>query len=100
MVMNDIEAGELTALIPRPSEAVAVNGREGTKDIHSSEVVHDEDVAELILHMFMANFQYSADLSRYPKTNPKLPPVVRCKRHRNFYIFGINQFRHWWKTSR
>jgi hypothetical protein len=98
--MGDIEAGESTALIPKPSEADVRNGREGTKYQYSSEVIHDEVVAELILHMFMANFRYSADLSRYPKTNPKLPPVVRCKRHRNFYVFGINQFRHWWKTSR
>jgi hypothetical protein len=98
--MGDIEACESTALIPKQSEALVRNGREGTKDQYSSEVFHDEVVAELILHMFMVNFRYSADLSRYPKTNPKLPPVVRCKRHRNFYIFGINQFRHWWKTSR
>jgi hypothetical protein len=100
--MGDIEAGECTALIPRPSDPVDRIGREGAKDHDSSEVVHDHDtdVAELILRMFMTNFRYSADLSRYPKTNPKLPPVVRCERHRNFYVFEINQFRHWWKTSR
>jgi hypothetical protein len=100
MPLDDIEAGESTSLIPKPSDNDVRNPHEATMDNHSSEVTHDKDVAELILHMFMANFRYSADLSRYPKTNPKLPPVVRCKRHRNFYVFGINQFRHWWKTSR
>lgn len=102
--MVDVEAGESTALIPKPSQSggaiIITNNKENGRKKKSDHVVKDEEVAELILHMFMANFRYSADLSRYPKTNPKLPPVVRFKRHRNFYIFEINQFRHWWKTSR
>ena len=99
--MSDVEAGESTALIPKPSQSDdgAIKNKNGGNR-KSNHVVKDEEVPELILHMFMANFRYSADLSRYPKTNPKLPPVVRFKRHRNFYIFEINQFRHWWKTSR
>lgn len=33
-------------------------------------------------------------------TNPELPPEQRFKRHRNYYIWLLNEFRHWWKTSR
>ncbi|KAG7352169.1 hypothetical protein IV203_008217 [Nitzschia inconspicua] len=100
--MDDVEAGESTALIPKPTnnDSVAENGTLGKFKESDRHTLQDEEVAEIILHMFMANFRYSADLNRYPKTNPKLPPVVRFKRHRNFYIFEINQFRHWWKTSR
>ena len=95
---GDVEAGEATALIPKPQHKGVVGYTNNGKN--SSSPPTDEEVAELILKMFMANWKYSQDLSRYPKTNPKLPPVVRFKRHRNFYIFEINQFRHWWKTSR
>ena len=34
------------------------------------------------------------------KTHPMYPPIKRFQRHRNFYIYMINEFRHWWKTSR
>jgi hypothetical protein len=57
-------------------------------------------VAEIIHVLFLMGNHYSDDLSKYPKTNPKLPPEVRYKRHRNFYIYVLNEFRHWWKTSR
>lgn len=96
-MMGDLEAGESTALLPKNGE---ISGKNAKSHDDVTVVIADEQVAELMLHMFMANFRYSADLSRYPKSNPKLPPVVRFKRHRNFYIFEINQFRHWWKTSR
>eukprot|EP00539_Tryblionella_compressa_P014177 CAMPEP_0178819250 /NCGR_PEP_ID=MMETSP0746-20121128/2870_1 /TAXON_ID=913974 /ORGANISM="Nitzschia punctata, Strain CCMP561" /LENGTH=819 /DNA_ID=CAMNT_0020480499 /DNA_START=138 /DNA_END=2597 /DNA_ORIENTATION=- len=100
---SDLEAGETTALIAKPMRS-DYHEKTAQKDNHTCDGNGDDDdddeLADLILHMFMANFQYSDDLSRYPKTNPKLPPVVRFKRHRNFYIFEINQFRHWWKTSR
>ncbi|GAX23460.1 hypothetical protein FisN_15Lh156 [Fistulifera solaris] len=36
----------------------------------------------------------------HPRTSPRLPPEVRGKRHRLYYIDILNQFRHWWKTSR
>ena len=38
--------------------------------------------------------------SNQNKTHPMYPPIKRFKRHRNFYIYMINEFRHWWKTSR
>jgi hypothetical protein len=88
----DVEAAE-------PSETTALIGKASSERTKQNSN-HDEVVAELIVKMFMAQFKYSDDISRNPKTNPKLPPVVRFKRHRNFYIFEINQFRHWWKTSR
>jgi magnesium-transporting ATPase (P-type) len=91
----DVEAAatETTALITK-------NNTSKTDNDNYNNESYDKEIAESILKMFMANFKYSNDISRYPKTDPKLPPVVRFKRHRNFYIFEINQFRHWWKTSR
>jgi hypothetical protein len=97
---GDVEAGETTALIPTTYKGVVGYSNTRNNGNNDNHAPTDEEVAELVLKMFMANWKYSSDLSRYPKTNPKLPPVVRFKRHRNFYIFEINQFRHWWKTSR
>ena len=34
------------------------------------------------------------------KTHPTRTPIKRFKRHRNYYIWCLNEFRHWWKTSR
>jgi hypothetical protein len=36
----------------------------------------------------------------HPSTNPTLPPEPRGRRHRNFYVYQLNQFRHFWKVSR
>jgi len=36
----------------------------------------------------------------HPKTHPKMAPELRFARHRNYYVYQLNQFRHWWKTSR
>jgi hypothetical protein len=56
--------------------------------------------AEVIYELFLLQEGNLDDLSAHPKTNPKLAPEQRFKRHRNYYIFQLNQFRHWWKTSR
>lgn len=94
---DDVEAGETTALIL--TSAVGGNG-------DAVAVVFDAEVSALIARMFSkrsgrvrgdtANCKFDGA----SRTNPKLPPTQRFKRHRNFYIFKINQFRHWWKTSR
>jgi hypothetical protein len=34
------------------------------------------------------------------KSIPACPPYVRTTRHRSFYLWWINEFRHWWKSSR
>jgi hypothetical protein len=34
------------------------------------------------------------------KSIPAFPPYVRTARHRSFYLWWINEFRHWWKSSR
>ena len=57
----------------------------------------DSDVADTILELFL---QRKNQILRHPKTNPKRPPEKRFRRHRNYYVFQLNQFRHWWKTSR
>jgi hypothetical protein len=55
------------------------------------------ELAELIVALFFDDHPPS---HHHPPTNPKLPPEKRGKRHRNYYIYELNQFRHWWKTSR
>jgi hypothetical protein len=57
------------------------------------------EVAEVIQKIFTTNTNWN-DLGAHPKTNPKRPPEKRFNRHRNYYIYMLNQFRHWWKTSR
>jgi hypothetical protein len=34
------------------------------------------------------------------KAIPAFPPYRRKQRHRNFYLWWTNEFRHWWKSSR
>lgn len=62
----------------------------------------DDDAKKVaqVIYVLLWMQHYSGDLNDYPKTNPKLPPELRYKRHRNIYIYKLNQFRHWWKTSR
>lgn len=56
----------------------------------------DQQVAAIIYGLFNApHFEH-----QHPKTIPALAPEKRGKRHRNPIIWSINQFRHWWKTSR
>lgn len=56
------------------------------------------ELAELIVALFMAEQHHHSHT--HPRTNPPLPPEKRFARHRNFYVYQLNQFRHWWKTSR
>jgi len=34
------------------------------------------------------------------KSVPAFPPYTRMARHRSFYLWWTNEFRHWWKSSR
>jgi hypothetical protein len=54
-------------------------------------------VAEVFVRLFLEEHPHAHN---HPRTNPVLPPEKRFARHRNFYIYWLNQFRHWWKTSR
>eukprot|EP00980_Cylindrotheca_fusiformis_P028310 scaffold22591_cov125-Cylindrotheca_fusiformis.AAC.6 len=58
-----------------------------------------EDVAEIVLALFLQS-EWRSELNQHPKTSPKRPPEKRFRRHRNYYVYEVNQFRHWWKTSR
>jgi hypothetical protein len=60
----------------------------------------DVSTAEVIYELFLLQEINWDELYAHPKTNPKLPPEKRFQRHRNYYIYQLNQFRHWWKTSR
>jgi len=57
----------------------------------------ERQLSEVIWALFMEEHHHS---HAHPRTNPQLPPERRFKRHRNYYIWSLNQFRHWWKTSR
>lgn len=80
------------------SQSLIVSSKATTKK--GSSDGNDAQVTEAIFLLFLMGRHFTSDLSKNPKTNPKLPPEVRYKRHRNYYIFKLNQFRHWWKTSR
>ena len=56
----------------------------------------DEQVAAIIYRLFSTP-HYG---HQHPKTIPELAPERRGKRHRHPTLWSINQFRHWWKTSR
>jgi hypothetical protein len=57
----------------------------------------ERELAELIYHLFMHHHHHSHN---HPQSSPQLPPERRGRRHRNFYVSQLNEFRHWWKTSR
>mmetsp|Transcript_59263 Transcript_59263/g.144912 ORF Transcript_59263/g.144912 Transcript_59263/m.144912 type:complete len:878 (-) Transcript_59263:4409-7042(-) len=115
---GDLESGETTALL------ITSLGIKDNGDVFSSDatdrqdnttniitvVLLDKEMADLVCEMFnegggrliggTSESKFDEGITQHPKTNPKLPPTLRYKRHRNYYIFELNQFRHWWKTSR
>lgn len=66
----------------------------------SDAIIVDVSTAEVIHDLFLHHETNGGELYAHPKTNPKQPPEERFKRHRNYYIYQLNEFRHWWKTSR
>lgn len=56
------------------------------------------EVAEVIFDLFI--YTSWKEVNEHPKANPRRAPEKRFQRHRNYYIYWLNQFRHWWKTSR
>lgn len=66
------------------------------------------EVAEVVLALFLAEKSMEPGIiyssgngdHLHSKSHPAYPPEKRFARHRNFYIWLLNQFRHWWKTSR
>jgi hypothetical protein len=104
--MSGISGGTVTAGYGTISDA----SREGRALESSSELVPlvaasaktlpDQQVAALFYQLLgHVNYWYHGN-HVFPESNPVLPPEVRMKRHRNFYIYLLNEFRHWWKTSR
>jgi len=95
---NSIENG--LSLHFYAKDAVRATGEErelliGKPNLVPGTVEHE--LAEIIHGLFMHQHHYS---HQHPRTNPTLPPEKRFTRHRNYYIWLLNQFRHWWKTSR
>ena len=107
---DDVEVGETTALIQSHKH----NNKKKKPDQEDTTVVvvlDDAQVAACIHQLFADAARGRARGGRYdskdneyayqhPKTNPKLAPTLRYQRHRNYYVYQLNQFRHWWKTSR
>mmetsp|Transcript_17226 Transcript_17226/g.32607 ORF Transcript_17226/g.32607 Transcript_17226/m.32607 type:complete len:884 (-) Transcript_17226:131-2782(-) len=60
---------------------------------------HDYSNRYLIANLF-ARKESALKAHLYPKTIPTKPPEKRGKRHRAAYFRRMNDFRHWWKTSR
>jgi hypothetical protein len=81
------EASESTALIPAVSSSV----KQETKL-----TPEDEEVALLVYSLFTIPH----DNHHHPKTIPALCPEKRGRRHRHPNVRLMNEFRHWWKTSR
>jgi hypothetical protein len=54
-------------------------------------------LAEIIFKLFATKHHHSHN---HPRSTPYLPPQKRYSRHRNFWVYQTNEFRHWWKTSR
>jgi len=76
----------------------------GEKKVNRDSVSHQDgssSTGQVIQKLFL---QGSAtdwyDLHTHPMTHPKRAPITRYARHRNPSIYQLNQFRHWWKTSR
>jgi hypothetical protein len=55
---------------------------------------------QVIYKLFILPRKDPGAIHVHPKTNPKAAPERRFARHRNYHIYQLNQFRHWWKTSR
>jgi hypothetical protein len=83
---QEVDDEEIVALVPK-----SANGNTKVLSISTAELIHE---------LFLQQDRNWDDIDAHPKTNPKLPPENRFKRHRNYYIFQLNEFRHWWKTSR
>lgn len=87
------DASESTALIPSSSGATTDAGRPNGAIPLSAE---DREVRDLVYALFTVPHYHH----QHPKTIPLLCPEVRGKRHRLPIARNMNEFRHWWKTSR
>ena len=58
-----------------------------------------QEVGDIIANLFLDRNEAHED-HEHPKTHPNMRPIKRFTRHRNRYIYLLNEFRHWWKTSR
>ena len=77
--------------LERNAEDGTAEEREGllVKSKSSSQEEEERQVAELIHDLFIYG---QCDPHHQPLTSPELPPERRFKRHRNYYIYQLNQF--------
>jgi hypothetical protein len=76
------KAAETELLVGRPGKSLYV----------------EFEVAEVVTALFRGDKVHG--MYEHSKTNPPFCPEQRFKRHRNPYVYRLNEFRHWWKTSR
>jgi hypothetical protein len=88
---------EYTPLLQSSKDSMKNNNSDSLDQTTSTN--HDQEVATIIYHLLAYPLYYHG-VRQHPASNPILPPVRRKERHRNYYIYQLNQFRHWWKTSR
>jgi len=62
--------------------------------------MHSSCVCAFLVDSNNITFGFST-LQTHHRVHSKSDDVLqRFSRHRNFYVYQLNQFRHWWKTSR
>lgn len=78
------------------SESTTLLGEKRVTSKRKSLSPEDQAVALLVYSLFNVPHTHH----HHPKTIPALCPEKRGKRHRHPNVWRMNQFRHWWKTSR
>jgi len=78
------EANETTSLLRTSQKQMTSNDND------------DHEVVTIIYRLFTVPHPYH----QHPKTIPALCPEFRGRRHRNLNVWRLNEFRHWWKSSR
>ena len=95
---DDDEETETTRLIVGISDTQ--RRRSLQKKSLTSPTTSSSTVGRVIYALFLLPKKDPGAIHVHPKTNPKMAPELRFARHRNYYVYHLNEFRHWWKTSR
>mmetsp|Transcript_1008 Transcript_1008/g.2335 ORF Transcript_1008/g.2335 Transcript_1008/m.2335 type:complete len:672 (-) Transcript_1008:914-2929(-) len=87
----------------RASSAVGVSA-EDRSDLLTLDVAHPIDALAPLVPGGIAKY-YDREFVPYRqaslvKSVPAFAPYTRKARHRSFYLWWLNEFRHWWKSSR
>lgn len=95
----DISADEASSSNNNNNERLTLNNSTVTAATIDDAYRNDYSNRYLISNLF-ARKESALKAQLYPKTIPTKPPERRGKRHRDANFQRLNDFRHWWKTSR